>query len=397
MESPIHAKLTQSLLREIASGYYGTGARFLTVRQIAEKWTVSPATVKKSLEKLSGEYLKSRPKSGYYLRCEARRRALLQLKHQEVPWLGTRREDQACSGSDAVETHKGFLVAFIDYGRVGMWDLRAELSESQWSSIRRSYEGFRRACESMGFGCKMIGLDSTLESQKQALHHLKDSACAGVAIFRRNGATSIRSIVRSLRITGIPVVTVFDDCHGLEVTSVNWNNVAIGFAAIKRLVQLGHQRIIVLGTRSKINYHEDRIAGALMAAEQLSEQFPVRLRVMRVNYEAPSIQSLEDELLSKFDKPTAIFSTTSQAVVNMKPVFERMQLRIPQDLSLLVCSGKTLLPGFSFPVDTMRIDFGHIGETAARTLVDIRNNRLDSKIVLVKAKYASGQSIATLG
>lgn len=118
MNDYLHQKLSRSLLREMASGQYRAGQRFLSLRDIERIWKVSEPTIRTSLAWLASQGLvQSRPRSGYYLTRDFYPKALLLLRRSRrnklpplVTWLQRARQLQP--------EHGGRIALLLEEGRI---------------------------------------------------------------------------------------------------------------------------------------------------------------------------------------------------------------------------------------------------------------------------------------
>jgi DNA-binding LacI/PurR family transcriptional regulator len=102
---------------------------------------------------------------------------------------------------------------------------------------------------------------------------------------------------------------------------------------------------------------------------------------------------------NKTTRPTAVFVTLSALLKGAGALWERLGLAVPGDLSVIVCSSKSRMPGLegAGPVDTMHLDLGaRVGRMAARQLRRLQAGEALEKSVLFNVKHKKRGSVRKL-
>jgi DNA-binding LacI/PurR family transcriptional regulator len=150
-------------------------------------------------------------------------------------------------------------------------------------------------------------------------------------------ATSISSaLALECRAAGVPVVLFNRMARGIagrEISSVTGANYEGGREIGRLVAASGHRRPAFIAGHDLASTSLDREAGY---AEGLAEAgLPPALRV-RGNFQEADTRNATAELLSRPDRPDAVFAASDQmALVAMDMARHRFGLRVPQDLSII--------------------------------------------------------------
>jgi len=140
---------------------------------------------------------------------------------------------------------------------------------------------------------------------------------------------------RQLEARNIPCVVV--DATGeptSELPAIGSQNWSGGFAATRHLLELGHQRIGVIGGPARVWCSRARIDGYRAVLDNAEiEVDPALIRHGDFHVESGYEQGLE--LLRLRNRPTAIFAGSDLQAVGLYRAASELGLRIPQDLSVV--------------------------------------------------------------
>lgn len=215
---------------------------------------------------------------------------------------------------------------------------------------------------------------------------------SGVIAFRRLlSYAPLRPMIAPIVAANIPVVTVFDDCEQLNVASININNIAVGYEAARRLLRLGHRRIAVLLPRIQNRYFNDRAQGARMALADAGRP-DARLEILRLALADPMPPAVVKQFRQPDRRPTAVIVTVASLFRQLWPVAQRCRLRVPRDLSIVMCSGRADLPEYKRSFDTLKIDFAALGRLAFTHLMKFREGRLTERALVLDLPYVRAGS-----
>jgi LacI family transcriptional regulator, repressor for deo operon, udp, cdd, tsx, nupC, and nupG len=142
--------------------------------------------------------------------------------------------------------------------------------------------------------------------------------------------------VADLATRRLGVVTIGQETTGFP--SVRVDNAAIGRMAIEHLLGLGHRRIGVLGAQAEAPAYFDvpgqRIAGAAAALADAGLRLEAEL-IGTGEFTVEGGHEAARELLSRADRPTAIFALSDEMAFGAVIAARDLGLTIPDDVSLI--------------------------------------------------------------
>ncbi|WBB81610.1 LacI family DNA-binding transcriptional regulator [Micromonospora sp. WMMD882] len=138
-----------------------------------------------------------------------------------------------------------------------------------------------------------------------------------------------------LRARGIPLV-VFDPTAELpdDVPFVGATNWAGGRSAARHLIGLGHRRIAMIGGPERILCCRARLDGYRSAMEAAGLPDGADL-IVRATLTREGGESAALDLLSRPDRPTAVFTCNDLQALGVYQAARRLGLRIPHELSVV--------------------------------------------------------------
>ena len=189
--------------------------------------------------------------------------------------------------------------------------------------------------------------------------------------------------------TGVPIVQLDRISPDLDAPKVCVDNAEGAYQAVRYLIELGHRRIAYLMGIEAVSTQIERLAGwrrALSAAglpvdETLVVQADPRFFEITPSAAAapvqsgasghalPSARKVLGELLTRANRPSAIFVATNQLTLGTLYAFTELGLRCPEDISLISFDDQDWAPLFRPPLTVVRQPTYQLGQTAARLLM----------------------------
>lgn len=172
----------------------------------------------------------------------------------------------------------------------------------------------------------------------------------------------------------IPVVAVDPHTGPPGIPTVDADNVAGAMAATRHLLALGHRRIAHLGGRADLESARLRENGfrAAMAAAGV----PVDAELVRVGgYRPETATAPVRELLTRPDRPTAVFAANDISAIRTIEVARELGLRVPEDLSVVGFDNVPESVLCHPSLTTIAQPLHDIGVTALRMLVELLAGR----------------------
>jgi LacI family transcriptional regulator len=169
------------------------------------------------------------------------------------------------------------------------------------------------------------------------------------------------------------------------VGSANWNG---GLLATRHLVELGHRRIAVISGPPDVLCSRARIDGYRSALDAAG--IPIDPSLIRNgDFWVDGGYRHGMELLSRPDRPTAIFAGSDFQALGVLRAARELDLRIPQDVSVVGYDDLPVISWIGPPLTTVRQPLQEMASTAARMVLDLadgvvpRNQRIDLAVELV--------------
>jgi LacI family transcriptional regulator len=168
---------------------------------------------------------------------------------------------------------------------------------------------------------------------------------------------------------GPPVVAVDPHLGPSNLPTVDSQNLAGAVMATEHLIGLGHRRIGFITGRLDLESARLREQGYRTALDQAGIGLdPGLLQVGR--YTGESAEGPATELLTRHDRPTAIFAANDVMAIRTMEVARNLGLRVPDDVSVV---GFDNIPESALatpPLTTIDQSIERMGYEAARLLVD---------------------------
>ena len=169
--------------------------------------------------------------------------------------------------------------------------------------------------------------------------------------------------------TNSPVVTV-DPCDGGNFPSVLATNREGTFEAVKYLIDLGHQRIGLIGGRASLLSSRQRREGYEAALRQANLPIVPELYV-EGDYSRSTALVGAEQLLTLPKPPTAIMAANDQTAFAVMDVAQRLHVRIPQDLSVIGFDNTPESAYTNPPLTTVDQSIVKLGSRAAELLIQM--------------------------
>jgi DNA-binding LacI/PurR family transcriptional regulator len=176
---------------------------------------------------------------------------------------------------------------------------------------------------------------------------------------------------RRLHRQRIPFVVIdTDSATSASVPTVGSNNWNGGLLATKHLLELGHRRIAVISGPEDVLCSRARVAGFRSAHDEFG--VPVDPELVRYGkFAAHAGNEHGMELLSRPDRPTAVFAGSDIQAMGVLRAARRLGLEVPRDLSLVGYDNLPLSAWLSPSLTTVNQPLHNMAGTATRMLLDL--------------------------
>ncbi|MFD6563710.1 LacI family DNA-binding transcriptional regulator [Micromonospora profundi] len=188
-----------------------------------------------------------------------------------------------------------------------------------------------------------------------------------------------------LRRQGIPFVVVdTDSATSASVPTVGSNNFNGGLLAARHLLELGHRRIAVISGPPDMLCSRARTAGFHSAHEEAGVTVDREL-VCYGSFSAHAGHAHGLRLLSRPDRPTAIFAGSDIQAMGVLRAARKCGLRVPEDLSVVGYDNLPVSAWTDPALTTINQPLGDMAGIATQMLLDLAkgNEPATSRIDLV--------------
>jgi LacI family transcriptional regulator len=202
---------------------------------------------------------------------------------------------------------------------------------------------------------------------------------------------------RELREQHIPLVVIDPaDVPAPNVPSVGATNWAGGIAATEHLLQLGHRRIGVISGPESYLCSRARTDGYRHALQESGIPYDPQL-VRWGDFRHEGGYRFGHELLSRVDRPTAIFAGSDQQALGVYEAARQLGLSVPRDVSIVGFDDLPFTRWVPPPLTTIRQPLTQMGAMAAEMLMRLIDGRtLTSQRVELATELVVRESTAPI-
>jgi LacI family transcriptional regulator len=174
-------------------------------------------------------------------------------------------------------------------------------------------------------------------------------------------------VAAALTRVDVPAVLVDREVKGASFGSVLSDHRVGVEAAVRHLLDLGHQRIALVNGAPNVRPSRER-AAALRRACRGSEGATCVVRAGAFTPQHGYQATIS--LLGADPPPTALIAGGNQVLVGVLGALSTLGLTVPEDLSLVTCDDVPLAEFLSPPISTIARDVSAMGSHAARLLLE---------------------------
>jgi GntR family transcriptional regulator of arabinose operon len=336
IKMPKFKQIKDRLVADIEAGLLRPGVRIESESELMQRYGVARMTVVRSLNELVAEgYLVRMKGKGTFVRVD----------------------------SPTLPTRKLAAFALVIPG----------LRDGFFPSLIKS---FSDAAGLLNYQILTCNTDNAVEKQGDTILQLIDNGVPAVAILPTSHGTPPVHHLRQLQANGIPVVQLHRDVPGVSAPLIGVDYVEAGRMAGCELAAAGHRRVALFGTHQ--SWTTDRYALGLRGAlESVGGCVPedvcyygqrTGLQVVP-EHEAGIEQALRAILAMPAEtRPTAIFSTWDSDAELIILVLNRLNVRVPDEMSLITIGGAWRGGPMARQLTAITFNEENTGNTAVRLL-----------------------------
>jgi len=265
--------------------------------------------------------------------------------------------------------------------------------------IGEIYSGIEKVLSNEGYHLIFFKTDGNEEKESRYLRELLEREIEGVILTPTSSKGNSQSVyyLKKLKEKNIPFVFIDIKIENFECDYVETDNYHAGYDATKYLIGKGHRKIgIILG--HDVNTIRERFSGYLQCLKDNKIEFNklyVKQHTFQKYYEETGyICGLE--LLNLKDPPTAIFCTCDSIGVGLYKACHEMNLKIPQDISIIGFDNLKFTEYMIPPLTTIHQEKEKMGEYAAKILMErIKGSKGPVQKIFLEHKLIERGSVAS--
>lgn len=258
--------------------------------------------------------------------------------------------------------------------------------------------GIRQSMRTAGFGLLLADSGVNHQDEAQAIRDAVAMGAAGIIIFIQDGESYNAELLR-LVAGGYPVVLVDRYLRGVRSAIASSDNAAGSRTVVRELLDAGHRHICVLTFPPRFtSTTEDRISGYIDALTDAGISVNYALHYLQSSnglldesFEpAPPVVENFAEFLRTHPEVTAIYANNALLALVAYRAAQRLQLRIPEDMSLACIDPLEALP-LSLPAITCGVQQVELmGSTAVTLLQEVMAGKPPRTVLLPMALRRAG-------
>ena len=326
--------LGEQIARHVCSGTFAPGDRYLTVRELARRFRVSPVTVHRSIRELAQEsVLEVRGNAGTFVGTAVRPTAAsLQVVHVIVPDLPSQRE-------------RIFKQGLAD--------------------------GLLSSMPGVSLQLNLLPLDDP-SGYLNSIYKEADAATNVVGALLLRVPRIVREFFFRRRLSAVVFGNVEDH---IDLPCIDRDQRAMGDTITRYLLAKGHKRlglVMMDAWNPGDNFLMQGIHDALAATSMPS----TALSVQSVPEELSMIHSLIQQLTSRSDRPTALVCRSDTIAVEALSALTRLGISVPRDVALVsLGNDSAVLRQVSPTITAMTNDHELRGRLAGELLIAVHRGQ----------------------
>ena len=238
-----------------------------------------------------------------------------------------------------------------------------DISGFDTSRVLRGIDDF---CKTSEYNVIIYNTDFNAESEARALQSLKSLRVDGIII--ASSGKNLEVISEYIK-SGLPLVQFqleYDECHSNIVLS-DYREAA--FLGTEYLIKLGHEKICFVTQKYEgIRSREERYQGYLAALNKYGiekDEHMIQLWDRKNGLQQPL-----SEIVAHVSRPSAIFSQHLAITIDVIKELKKLNLDIPDDISLLGFDEIPMVEHFKVPISVIKQDPYQVGIESATLLID---------------------------
>lgn len=238
-----------------------------------------------------------------------------------------------------------------------------------------------------GFAVHVSDAHNRMDNDIAVLERLPDMSAEGALILSWHHPRFTEALL-GLKRQNYPFVLVDEHSRDMEVDSVTADNQAGGMLVGNALIDQGHKRIGFIGNiiadtvRARLEGLRDAVGDRGLPFDRT---LVADLAVQPQEDWAERIEQCTRQLLSRADRPTAIFYSDDQVAAEGYGAIRKMGLRVPEDVSIVGFDDSPICRWLAPTLSTVRQPSLDMGRAAMEMLLD-RLSPAPARVAKIEAR-----------
>jgi LacI family transcriptional regulator len=266
-----------------------------------------------------------------------------------------------------------------------------DISNPFFASVTRSIQ---TVAHKLGYSLVVCDTDENFDLEVDHINLLVAKGIDGLIVLPVGQRFDHLSLLTN---EGIPFVLVDRCFEEIETNSVVVDNYHGAFEAVEHLIHAGHRRIAIIQGLHNTYTNKGRLRGYLDALRKHGIATDESL-IVGNSFRKETGYHETKALITRPEKPTAIFATSDLITLGVLEALEEVQLRIPDDLSLVAFDEIEFSPFLRCPLTMVAQPKESMGEHAAQLLIDNikTKGRKPLKHIMLAPSLIPGRSVRNL-
>lgn len=241
-------------------------------------------------------------------------------------------------------------------------------------------EGLDEVLYKKGYHLVISQSYESLEREVAVVNHLASRSVDGLVI-SVSAKTNQYQHFETLKKNGLPIVFFDRVPEVFEGHQVVVDNKKVAFTATDMLIKKGHKKILQLIHAKTLSISQERLQGYQEALQANGIAFDETM-VYHCDYVSTEINEIEQALttLIQTEKPEAIFSCGDRITTIVYACLEKLNIKIPDDISFVGFSNNTLVDLINPDITVIRQPAQEMGSAAAELLLQLIESRKPTKV-----------------
>ena len=204
-----------------------------------------------------------------------------------------------------------------------------DITNPHFSTLARIVEN---ECLRAGYMTFLYNTDENADHEMHILKMMRMQRVAGLILISTcSGSEHGRRLMGEI---DVPTVLMGSQVSDTPFDLVSLDDVKAGRLAAKRLIDLGHRRIAVIGGREGVSSHEERLRGCRLEFAERNLELDDE-SVVLAQFRADRAYEGTLRLLGAKPRPTAIITLSNFMTIGALRAFARSRVACPDDVSIV--------------------------------------------------------------